>query len=113
MARPAPRRLAGLCAVLLGLVACAAPPACRAPAQRLQLLHVNDVYRLDPDSTDRGGLARVATLVRGLRREADHTLFALGGDTLSPSLLSTLVRGRQMIEAWNLLGLDVATFGNQ
>lgn len=54
----------------------------------------------------------MATLVRGLRRAEPNTLFVLAGDTLSPSLLSTLFRGRQMIEAWNLLGLDVATFGN-
>jgi 5'-nucleotidase len=60
----------------------------------------------------RGGLARVATLVRELRRESPHTLFVLAGDTLSPSLLSTLRQGAQMIEAWNALGLDLATFGN-
>ena len=60
----------------------------------------------------RGGLARVATLVRELRRQTPHTLFVLAGDTLSPSLLSTLRRGAQMIEAWNALGLDLATFGN-
>jgi 5'-nucleotidase len=60
----------------------------------------------------RGGLARVATLVRELRRQNPHTLFALAGDTLSPSLLSTLRQGAQMIEGWNAVGLDVATFGN-
>jgi 5'-nucleotidase len=43
----------------------------------------------------RGGLARVATLVRELRRQTPHTLFALAGDTLSPSLLSTLRQGRR------------------
>jgi 5'-nucleotidase len=60
----------------------------------------------------RGGLARVATLARGLRARSPHTLFVLAGDTLSPSLLSTLRRGAQMIEGWNAVGLDVATFGN-
>ena len=60
----------------------------------------------------RGGLARVATLVRGLRRETPNTLFVLAGDTLSPSVLSTLRQGAQMIEGWNALGLDLATFGN-
>lgn len=60
----------------------------------------------------RGGLARVATLVRGLRGETPNTIFALGGDTLSPSLLSTLRKGAQMIEGWNAVGLDVAVFGN-
>ena len=60
----------------------------------------------------RGGLARVATLARELRGQTPHTLFALAGDTLSPSLLSTLRQGAQMIEGWNAVGLDVATFGN-
>lgn len=60
----------------------------------------------------RGGLARVATLVRELRAQSPHTLFVLAGDTLSPSLLSTLRRGAQMIEGWNAAGLDAATFGN-
>jgi 5'-nucleotidase len=66
---------------------------------------------LDPVA-GRGGLARVATLVRALERESPNTVFALAGDTISPSVLSTLRRGAQMIEGWNALGLDVATFGN-
>jgi len=72
---------------------------------------VNDVYVLEPVA-GRGGLARVATLARELRGQSPHTLFVLAGDTLSPSLLSTLRQGAQMIEAWNAVGLDVATFGN-
>jgi 5'-nucleotidase len=78
---------------------------------RVQLLSVNDVYVLDPVA-GRGGLARVATLVRALERESPNTVFALAGDTISPSVLSTLRRGAQMIEGWNALGLGVATFGN-
>jgi 5'-nucleotidase len=106
------RRLA-LLALALGLGAgCAGAPRCEQAPTRVQLLLVNDVYRLEPRADGTGGLARVATLVRGLRREQPNTLFVLAGDTLSPSLLSTLFRGRQMIEAWNLLELDVATFGN-
>jgi 5'-nucleotidase len=77
----------------------------------VQLLSVNDVYVLEPVG-GRGGLARVATLVRALERETPNTLFALAGDTLSPSLLSTLRHGAQMIEGWNAVGLGVAAFGN-
>ena len=66
---------------------------------------------LDPVA-GRGGLARVATLVRALERESPNTIFALAGDTISPSLLSTLRRGAQMIEGWNAVGLGIATFGN-
>ena len=40
------------------------------------------------------------------------TLFALGGDVISPSVASTLLRGEQMIAGLNAIGLDLATFGN-
>jgi len=96
---------------LLALAGCAASPCKDRPPVRIQLLLVNDVYQLDAVA-GRGGLARVATLVRGLRHETPYTLFVLGGDTLSPSVFSTLFQGRQMIEAWNALGLDAAVFGN-
>ena len=36
----------------------------------------------------------------------------MAGDTISPSIESNTYKGKQMIEAWNLLGLDYATFGN-
>ena len=39
-------------------------------------------------------------------------MLALAGDTISPSVMSAVLRGEQMIAAWNQLGLDVATFGN-
>jgi 5'-nucleotidase len=107
------RRVARFALALLFTAGCASPPPCaeRAPL-RVQFLLVNDVYQLEPDSSGRGGLARVATLVQRLRREADHSLFVLAGDTLSPSTLSAVLRGRQMVEAWNAVGLDAAAFGN-
>ena len=39
-------------------------------------------------------------------------VMVLGGDTLSPSVASTLLQGRHMIAGLNALGLDLATFGN-
>jgi 5'-nucleotidase len=104
-------RAAPVFLALLALAGCAASPCGERPSVRVQFLLVNDVYQLDPVG-GLGGLARVATLVRELRRETPQTLFVLAGDTLSPSVLSTLFQGRQMIEAWNALGLDAAVFGN-
>ncbi len=84
------------------------------PPVRLTFLQFNDHYVLEP--TDRagqkGGMARIATLVARTRQESPHTLLALAGDTISPSIMSAVLRGEQMIAAWNQLGLDVATFGN-
>jgi 5'-nucleotidase len=36
----------------------------------------------------------------------------LGGDTLSPSVETRTYRGKQMIDAWNMVGLDYSVFGN-
>jgi 2',3'-cyclic-nucleotide 2'-phosphodiesterase (5'-nucleotidase family) len=57
-------------------------------------------------------MARNATLIARTRAESPNTLLALAGDTISPSIMSAVLRGEQMIAAWNELGLDVATFGN-
>src|SRR5215467_1012890 len=77
------------------------------------LLQINDHYVLEPvDGGRRGGMARLATLVRDLQRENPTPVLALAGDTLSPSVESALMRGAQMVAALNAIGLDFATFGN-
>jgi 5'-nucleotidase / UDP-sugar diphosphatase len=84
------------------------------PPVRLTFLQFNDHYVLEPADRagQKGGMARIATLVARTRQESPHTLLALAGDTISPSIMSAVLRGEQMIAAWNQLGLDVATFGN-
>src|SRR5215470_10177579 len=89
------------------LAGCAAPlapsppspasgPSSAAPGQqsptpsdgevRITLLQINNVYTLDPvDEGRRGGFARLATLVKRIRRENPATVMALAGDTISPS----------------------------
>lgn len=80
---------------------------------RVTLLQVNDVYQFAPvDGGKRGGLGRLLTLRKQVMAESPHTIFLLAGDTISPSIESNTYKGAQMIEAWNLIGLDYATFGN-
>lgn len=80
---------------------------------RVTLLQVNDVYQFAPvDRGTRGGIARVLTLKKEIAKESPHTLFLLAGDTISPSVESIAYKGAQMIESWNVAGLDYATFGN-
>jgi 2',3'-cyclic-nucleotide 2'-phosphodiesterase (5'-nucleotidase family) len=115
MRRSARVTLAVLLVVVLGVSGCGVLR--RSPATpdlvKLTFLQLNDIYTLDPvDDGRRGGMARLATLVKDLRSKNPNTLFALGGDFLSPSILSTYLRGRQMVVAFNELGLDVVTFGN-
>ena len=83
------------------------------------ILHLNDVYEMLPlDQRRKGGLARVAHVRQLLKEENPQTYTVLAGDFLSPSALSQAIvngsalNGKQMIAAFNTLGLDFVTFGN-
>jgi 5'-nucleotidase len=80
---------------------------------RVTILHLNDTYQFTPvDGGKRGGLARVMTIKQNALKENPNTLMTLGGDTLSPSVETRTYRGRQMIDAWNMVGLDYSVLGN-
>ena len=85
--------------------------AARAEPVTITLLHTNDVYEIAPRE-GRGGLAELATLLQQERANAAHSITTFGGDLISPSVLSGLTQGAQMIELYNLLGTDVAVLGN-
>jgi len=78
---------------------------------RITLLHINDVYEIAPVK-EKGGLAPLATLVKKERAANPNTVFTVGGDFLSPSLLSSTMEGKQMVELFNTIGVDLVTFGN-
>ena len=111
MDRRFPRRcgVAGLAAAALATALCAAPAA--AEPATLTIVHVNDLDRLD-GSGDRGGVARLATVVRAVRASASHVLVTNGGDTISPSLLSSFDQGAHMIDLFNQVGFDAMVLGN-
>lgn len=82
-------------------------------------LQINDVYEIAPLSGGKeGGMARVATLKKEYGQNNPNTFLVIAGDFVSPSVYNSLqyggkaVRGRQMIEALNAAGLDIAVFGN-
>lgn len=73
----------------------------------LRLVCFNDVYTLD-------NLPRLLNLVRHHRAHspADRTLVTLAGDFIGPSMLSSLDKGRSMIECLNAIGVTHVIFGN-
>lgn len=112
-----PRRPQAALALFLALLAPSAQTFAQKEdedcAVRVTLLQVNDVYQFLPVERGReGGLARVSTLRKEIMKESPNTLFLLSGDTISPSVESITYRGRQMIDAWNQIGLDYSVFGN-
>jgi 5'-nucleotidase len=106
------RRAPLIIVLLAGFFSTTAAPQKTECDVRVTLLQVNDVYQFSPDTDGKGGLARVLTLTKSIKAENPNALFLLAGDTISPSVESITYKGAQMIEAWNAIGLDYATFGN-
>jgi 2',3'-cyclic-nucleotide 2'-phosphodiesterase (5'-nucleotidase family) len=82
-------------------------------------LQLNDVYEIAPlENGKTGGLARVATVKQGLLKENPNVFTVMAGDFLSPSVIGTLkyegagIKGRQMVETMNALGVNLVCFGN-
>ena len=92
------------------LAAALAVPSLAEPT-RLTLLHINDVYQISPRG-GAGGLAQLMTLLKRERARAEHHLTTLGGDLISPSVMSGLTKGAHMVALMNAIGLDLAGFGN-
>lgn len=85
----------------------------------IAIVQINDVYEIAPlDGGKAGGMARVATVKKEQLRKNVNTMMVLAGDFLSPSVYNSLkfegnrIRGKQMVDAMNVAGVDIAVFGN-
>ena len=87
-----------------------------AAATRVTFILVNDIYLMAdtvmPDGVRRGGFARLAAVVKAERAKGGHVIFAHGGDTLSPSLMSGIDHGAHIITLTNLIPPDIFAPGN-
>ena len=102
-----------LATLALALVLAAPAQAADPPPEVLELtvLHINDVYEISPQK-GWGGMAPLMTLLEEERARARHHLTTHGGDLLSPSILSSVTQGEQMIALTNAIGVNVAVLGN-
>ena len=105
------RSLIALAAGVLAAALMAPVAALAESSARLTILHVNDVYQISPQR-GAGGLAELMTLLKRERARAEYHLTTLGGDLISPSVMSGLTQGAQMVALMNAIGLDLAGFGN-
>jgi 5'-nucleotidase / UDP-sugar diphosphatase len=97
--------------VTFGLAAAVVMPQRPAWADtaKLTIILTNDIYQMGetsmPDGKRRGGFARLAAVVKAERERArasgGHVLFAHGGDTLSPSLMSGIDQGAHIMALTN------------
>lgn len=91
-----------------------AGPLAAEPA-RLVILHVNDWDRVDAVD-GAGGAARIAAAIATEKARATAlgatVMVTFGGDMISPSLLSGIDKGANMIDMANTVGIDYAVLGN-
>ena len=85
----------------------------------ITIVQINDVYEIAPlDGGKAGGMARVATVKKEQQSKNTNTIMVMAGDFLSPSVYNSLkfegnrIRGKQMVDAMNTAGVDIAVFGN-
>ena len=105
--------------ILLSLWLVLTAPAA-AETVKVTFILTNDIYSMGdtamPDGRRRGGFARLAAVVKAERARAlslgDHVIFAHGGDTLSPSLMSAIDRGAHIVTLTNMVPPDIFAPGN-
>jgi 5'-nucleotidase/UDP-sugar diphosphatase len=114
---PITRRAAALSLAVLAFIGLA-PVAGAQTTHRtaITFLLTNDIYLMNEqvmaDGNARGGFARLAAVVKAERAKGGHVIFAHGGDTLSPSLMSGLDRGAHIIALTNMIRPDIFAPGN-
>ncbi len=103
-------------AALVGLAVVLAAGPARAESTRVSFILVNDIYQMSdragPDGKRRGGFARLATIVKAERAKGGHVIFAHAGDTLSPSLMSGIDHGANIMTLTNMVKPDIFVPGN-
>ena len=97
--------------LVVGFVAIALAASAVAQSAKISFLHINDVYEFKA-KRGVGGMAELQTLLKAERAKGHMTVTTLGGDLISPSVMSGLTKGSQMIAMMNAIGVDYAGLGN-
>ncbi|MBW7452641.1 5'-nucleotidase C-terminal domain-containing protein [Paenibacillus sepulcri] len=77
----------------------------------VSFLYFNDGHEISPvsdDFGDRGGVARIKTLVDNVKNDK---IVAFGGDLGGGTLFGGVFKGFPMVEAFNAIPIDLANFG--
>jgi 5'-nucleotidase / UDP-sugar diphosphatase len=78
---------------------------------KITLLGVGDIYNFQGGKT-RGGVARLNAVARAEKAANPNMLYLFNGDMFSPSLLSGLDKGENMVKLTNVVPFDLAVPGN-
>ena len=103
-----------LCLLVMLVVTCIPVQTFCKTQEFATVLYFNDAHQIDPVKDrlgERGGVARLKTIVDQVKAENPETLITFGGDLGGGVLFGAVYHGFPMVEALNLLPLDIANFG--
>ena len=95
----------------MGLIAFAPMAAMAEETATIRFILTGDHYELQPQK-ERGGYAKLASVVRQEKVGEKHSYFVHAGDADSPSLLSTMDKGKSTVDILNAVGVDYMVLGN-
>ena len=97
--------------LMMGLIAFAPLTAMADETATLRFILTGDHYELPPQK-GRGGYAKLASVVRQEKVGEKHSYFVHAGDAYSPSLLSSMDKGKSTVDMLNAVGVDYMVLGN-
>lgn len=80
-----------------------------------EIVNVSIIVASDMDTMSgkkRGGVARLASVVKAERAKGGNVMFVFPGDLLSPSILAGFDKGAHMVELLNMAAPDILVPGN-
>ena len=81
------------------------------PPTAFTIIHFNDVYNIQR-TEDYPGVTNFEAYLRQVKAEFPGSLILFSGDAFSPSSLSKVYEGEQMVNCLNKLGIHASVFGN-
>jgi 5'-nucleotidase / UDP-sugar diphosphatase len=93
------------------LISGALASSAAAETVKITLLGVGDIYNFQGGKT-RGGVARLNAVARAEKAANPNMLYLFTGDMFSPSLLSGLDKGENMVKLTSVVPFDLAVPGN-
>ena len=100
--------------LLMGMIAFAPMAAIADETATIRFILTGDHYELPPKD-GRGGYAKLASVAKTFKKKTKrniHSFLVHSGDAYSPSLLSSMDKGKSTVDMLNQVGVDYMVLGN-
>ncbi len=88
--------------------------SCAHEEKQVGIIYFNDAHEISPvndEYGERGGVARLKAVIDQAKEDYPGTISIFGGDLAGGTLFGSFYHGHPMVEAFNLIPIDYANFG--